>query len=67
MTQTTEASRPNEDVRLGPPVQTSLDLWSGKFRDDLAVDSAFESSLLTKELLVMVIIALLVMIREVLL
>ena len=41
--------------------------WEGVFRDDLAVDTAVERSLFGKELLIVVLIALLVALREVLL
>jgi hypothetical protein len=41
--------------------------WVRKFHEDLAVDEAFERTLLTREIWIVLVIVLLVIVREVLL
>ena len=53
-----------DDFEMGPPVGTT-EIWERKFRDDLAVDVAFEASLLPKELWTVVVIGMLIVLREV--
>jgi hypothetical protein len=53
-------------VGLQPPVAPAAD-WSRKFRDELAVDVAFEAGLLVKEAWIIAIIVVLLLLREVML
>lgn len=52
------------DVLPGGALQMQSSEWDRKFRDDLAVDTAFEAGLLIKEAWIIVAMGVLVLLRE---